>query len=128
MSSVKPELVVLALNSGSSSLKFGLYRIGPSKEEVLLSGESESIGDKQSKFRAVDARGSPLIVESAPIPRATRRGVPNRLPSTGIEWPVTFSNRMAGPPALSTRSQISVISSCGDTAAATRFNSPWASS
>ena len=68
MTSVKPELIVLALNSGSSSLKFGLYRIGPSKEEVLLSGESESIGDKQSKFHAVDARGSPLVAESAPIP------------------------------------------------------------
>ena len=68
MTGVKPELIVLALNSGSSSLKFGLYRVGPSKEEVLLSGESESIGDKQSKFHAVDARGSPLIVESAPIP------------------------------------------------------------
>lgn len=32
-----PELCVLALNSGSSSLKFGLYRVGASGSETLLS-------------------------------------------------------------------------------------------
>ena len=34
---------VLALNSGSSSLKFGLYRVGASRTDMLLSGEAESI-------------------------------------------------------------------------------------
>ena len=29
MTDVGPELIVLALNSGSSSLKFGLYRVDP---------------------------------------------------------------------------------------------------
>jgi acetate kinase len=33
--------VVLALNSGSSSLKFGLYRVAPSGLQVLHSGEAE---------------------------------------------------------------------------------------
>ena len=32
---------VLALNSGSSSLKFGLYRVSGSRTEVLLSGAAE---------------------------------------------------------------------------------------
>jgi acetate kinase len=41
-----PSLNILALNSGSSSLKFGLYRVGSSFTETLLSGEAESIGDK----------------------------------------------------------------------------------
>jgi acetate kinase len=33
--------IVLALNSGSSSLKFGLYRVAPSSPEVLHSGDVE---------------------------------------------------------------------------------------
>src|SRR6266852_1448081 len=65
---------------------------------------------------------------SAPMARATRRVVPNRLPSTGITWPLGFSNSKAGPPALSTRSQTSVISSFGSTSARTRFSSPARSS
>jgi len=39
-------LNVLALNSGSSSLKFGLYRVASSRTEMPLSGEAESIGEK----------------------------------------------------------------------------------
>src|SRR5688572_12614425 len=65
---------------------------------------------------------------STPMPSATRFTVPNRLPSTGRAYPLGFSNSSAGPPALSTRSQISVISSRGSTVAATRFSSPRASS
>src|SRR6266850_6012801 len=65
---------------------------------------------------------------SAPMARATRRVVPNRLPSTGITWPLGFSNSKAGPPALSTRLQTSVISSFGSTSARTRFSSPACSS
>jgi acetate kinase len=38
---------VLALNSGSSSLKFGLYRLGSSSAEALLSGEEETTGEGQ---------------------------------------------------------------------------------
>jgi acetate kinase len=39
---------VLALNSGSSSLKFGLYRIEASISKILLSGEAESIGEHRA--------------------------------------------------------------------------------
>ena len=66
--------------------------------------------------------------DSAPMPSATRFAVPNRLPSTGIAWPFGRSNNTAGPPALRTRSQISVISSRGSTSTATRFSSPMRSS
>jgi acetate kinase len=59
---------VLALNSGSSSLKFGLYRVGASRTETLLSGEMESIGDKEARFSARDSRGKTLLSEAAPIP------------------------------------------------------------
>jgi acetate kinase len=46
MTDARPELNVLALNSGSSSLKFGLYRVGSSRTQILLSGEAEAIGEK----------------------------------------------------------------------------------
>ena len=52
MTDAEPQLNVLALNSGSSSLKFGLYGVGPSRIERLLSGEAESIGDKSTKCHA----------------------------------------------------------------------------
>ena len=65
MTSAGPRSSVLALNSGASSLKFGLYRVESSIPKVLLSGEAESIGDRQSKFWAKDANDKPLVSESA---------------------------------------------------------------
>ena len=55
---IASELVVLALNSGSSSLKFGLYCVGPTKAELLLTGEAEAIGEEGSQFRAEDLRNN----------------------------------------------------------------------
>ena len=68
MTDARPELHVLALNSGSSSLKFGLYRVGSSRTETLLSGEAESIGDKKAKFYAQDSRENALLSETVSIP------------------------------------------------------------
>ena len=58
---------VLALNSGSSSLKFGLYRVAASQTETVLSGAIESIGAHASRFFAADARRNALADETAPI-------------------------------------------------------------
>jgi acetate kinase len=63
--SAGPRSSVLALNSGSSSLKFRLYRVESSIPKVLLTGEAESIGDRQGKFWAKDANDKPLVSESA---------------------------------------------------------------
>ena len=65
MTSAGPRSSVLALNSGSSSLKFGLYRVESSIPKVLLSGEAESIGGRQGKFWAKDANGKALVSEPA---------------------------------------------------------------
>jgi acetate kinase len=62
------DLTVLALNSGSSSLKFGLYRVGASGSERLLTGEAGAIGEREGRFHAEDARGTALLSETAPIP------------------------------------------------------------
>src|SRR6476660_2158883 len=68
MTHTESQLNVLALNSGSSSLKFGLYGVGPSKIERLLSGEAESIGDKSGEFHAEDSHGNALLSERGAIP------------------------------------------------------------
>jgi acetate kinase len=68
MMNADAELNILALNSGSSSLKFGLYRVGVAGTELLLSGEAESIGDTKGKFRAQNASGNPLVSATASIP------------------------------------------------------------
>jgi acetate kinase len=64
----EPELNILTLNSGSSSLKFGLYRVVSSRTEAVLSGEAESIGDQNGKFHARDLRGGALLSETVSIP------------------------------------------------------------
>jgi acetate kinase len=64
MISAGPRSSVLALNSGSSSLKFGLYRVESSIPKVLLSGEAESIGNRQGRFWAKDTNDKSLVSES----------------------------------------------------------------
>jgi acetate kinase len=62
------EIDVLALNSGSSSLKFGLYRVGPTQTDLLLGGEAESIGEGAvGKFHVRDAHDNVLMAETAPL-------------------------------------------------------------
>ena len=57
-------MIVLAFNSGSSSLKFGLYRVGATRVEALLSGEVESIGSNVGKFSAINPHEHEVIVEA----------------------------------------------------------------
>lgn len=56
---------ILALNSGSSSLKFGLYRVGEEAPEIVFSGEAELGGDGTSLFRVDDPSGAPWVRETA---------------------------------------------------------------
>ncbi len=58
------------------------------------------------------------------MPQATRSTVPNRLVSTGMVLPATFSNSTAGPRSASSLVWISVISSRGETSAPTRTRRP----
>jgi acetate kinase len=50
-------LTVLALNTGSSSLKFGLYQAAPDGMKCLLDGEAEGFGKATASFHATDAQG-----------------------------------------------------------------------
>ena len=64
---------------------------------------------------------------STPSARHMRRSEPNWLIRSGWCEPFGFSNSSAGPPALTTRSVISVISRSGSTSAEMRRSSPWRS-
>jgi acetate kinase len=67
MTNTSSDLTVLALNSGSSSLKFGLYRVGASRTEPLLTGVADSIGEASGKFHVRDSHGSTLAYDSAAV-------------------------------------------------------------
>jgi acetate kinase len=68
VTNTQSEFTTLALNSGSSSLKFGLYRVSASRTETLLSGVAESIGGATGKFYVRDSQGSTLTHDTASIP------------------------------------------------------------
>ena len=68
MTDAEQGLIVLALNTGSSSLKFGLYQVGSKRIDRLMSGGAEQIGDKDGLFHAQDAASRFLLSDTAPIP------------------------------------------------------------
>jgi acetate kinase len=59
--------LILALNSGSSSLKFGIYSrgAGDSDERPLLTGSAEGIGHSSGTFQIFSSGGDPLVVREA---------------------------------------------------------------
>src|SRR5438874_12837625 len=73
MAKAEPSSTILALNSGSSSLKFGLYGVGPSATEMLLSGQAEAIGGKDGSFHAQDSNGNSVLSEAASLPKHEQR-------------------------------------------------------
>lgn len=58
------KLHVLALNTGSASLKFGLFRVSADACEPVLTGEAESIGGGSGAFHAEDSAGVVVVRES----------------------------------------------------------------
>ncbi len=65
------EAPILVLNSGSSSLKFGLYTRAQDDEQLLLQGSAEGIGRESGSLHIRDAAGNELlhrdhILESQP--------------------------------------------------------------
>jgi acetate kinase len=78
------ETIVLSLNSGSSSLKFGVYRVTPTRCQRLLSGEAETTGQGENAFHAVDAQQRPVLsnrLPSNPSPSNAMADVMQRIAS-----------------------------------------------
>jgi acetate kinase len=59
--------LILVLNSGSSSLKFGVYRLGVSDEEAVLTGRADGIGRKDGTFDIRSSDGKPLAQQEGII-------------------------------------------------------------
>ncbi len=57
--------LILALNSGSSSLKFGIYQRGATDEEPLLTGSADGIGRGTGSLHIRAADGSSLLQREA---------------------------------------------------------------
>ncbi len=97
------ELHVLALNSGSSSLKFGLYRVASSRVQRLISGEAEGLGQGTGRFLVEDANGN--TVHDEPAWLADRRTAVARigqvLAESGMPAPQAIGHRVVhGGPTL----------------------------
>lgn len=96
-------LTVLALNCGSSSLKFGLYRVGALRTDMLLSGVAESIGGDRGVFRAHDVGRDKWISEAVPVfsQRAALLRIEALLTESGMPAPEAIGHRVVhGGPAL----------------------------
>lgn len=94
---------VLALNSGSSSLKFGLFRFVDSTLTTLLTGDADAIGSAHSRFGVKDAAGNVTANEEVQIAdqRAAMDCVVNALVAAGMPAPNAIGHRMVhGGPAL----------------------------
>jgi len=63
---VTPSPCVLALNSGSSSIKFAVFPLGAS--EPVLKGRAERIGLDGGLFQTVDGAGAQVAHEQQPLP------------------------------------------------------------
>jgi acetate kinase len=55
--------LILALNSGSSSLKFGIYTRGACDEEPLLTGSADGIGHSNGSLHIRSSDGNTLVVQ-----------------------------------------------------------------
>lgn len=55
------EEAILVLNSGSSSLKFGLFRAGDGDEELIFGGSAQGIGRPDGRLRMHDTDGTVLL-------------------------------------------------------------------
>jgi len=58
---------VIAFNSGSSSLKFGLYEVQVENVACVMSGDAHSIGEGCSVFRIVDPSGRVVCLDKSPL-------------------------------------------------------------
>lgn len=59
----EPDALILAINSGSSSLRIGFYHLVDGQEQPLLTGLAEGIGRPDGHLRLFDPTGTPLLAQ-----------------------------------------------------------------
>jgi len=97
----RPTPLVLTFNSGSSSLKFGLYRVAADGPIAQIRGEIETLGDGRCRLRASDAAGACQIDETS-VMADPAAGI-GRLGAifTGVNTPAAIGHRIVhGGPTL----------------------------
>ena len=57
---LRDDSLIFVVNSGSSSLKFGVYREGSDDEEALLTGSADGIGESDGTLKICSASGETL--------------------------------------------------------------------
>ncbi|HXW82888.1 MAG TPA: hypothetical protein VEJ86_00645, partial [Candidatus Binataceae bacterium] len=57
----KREKLILSLNSGSSSRKLSLFRVGPAAEELVAEGAAENVGQRNGRVTLRDSSGKKLV-------------------------------------------------------------------
>ena len=93
----------VAFNSGSSSLKFGLYALRAGHPACVVSGEAHGIGEAGSVFRVVDASGRVVCLDSEPLrmPQDVVSRFSRWLIETGAPSPQAIGHRVVhGGPML----------------------------
>jgi acetate kinase len=95
---------VLVLNSGSSSIKFGIYETANNQRAKLFEGAVDGIGTDLGKFWIKDADGKKLVDQTRALPtRAVAFGlVTDALRSGNFPAPAAIGHRMVcgGPTVL----------------------------
>ena len=66
--------MILALNSGSSSLKLGCFRLQDSSEQLVLTGSADGIGHSEGTLQLRDAKGA-TIVEQAHVSESQQQAL-----------------------------------------------------
>ena len=89
-------LPILALNSGSSSLKFGLYLVGIHTSRMLVSGGAETVADGGVAFVAKDADGNVLASDTRLLasPYAAINRIAELLAGQGLPSIAAVGHRM----------------------------------
>jgi acetate kinase len=89
-------LPVLALNAGSSSLKFGLYLISARTNQMLVSGMAEAGDEHYGAFSAKDANGNAIGSDAGPagVPHEAINRIAELLAAQGLPTPLAIGHRI----------------------------------
>jgi acetate kinase len=102
-------LTVLVLNSGSSSIKFSVYKTGNGEPLKLHEGAVDGIGTDQGEFWIKDVKGKKVVDKPPDLPTraAAFKLVADALHSKEFPAPSAIGHRMvSGGPTVQTNQRI----------------------
>jgi acetate kinase len=88
--------LILAVNSGSSSLKFGLYAHRNGDESAIYQGEAENIGRPDGRLSITDAARNPVLDEpcASTTQPAALKAILDALAKRGVPAPIAVGHRV----------------------------------